>query len=352
MSTTVTVAIGELDTSAREVIDHVMEVARERLGMQISWVAEFTAEHKVFRAVGGDADGWSLHEGDRWEVSQSYCVRMVGGRLPNVIPDTAAEPLVCELSTTQERAIGAYIGVPLVLPDGTLCGAFCCAHHDAQDLDDRDLRFMQVLARLVADEIALQAARRLAARAKAREAAGTALAAALDARDRYTGDHTHEVVELAGALASRLGLDEGERGRVELVALLHDIGKVAVPDAVLRKPGPLTEDEWAVMRRHPTDGARIVERVASLAGIAPAIAAEHERWDGLGYPNGLSGNDIPVESRIVLVCDALHAMTSDRPYRPAMTEAEACEELRRHAGTMFWPTAVDALLAELGSPGA
>jgi putative nucleotidyltransferase with HDIG domain len=332
--------IGDLTPEGRVVVDRAMDVARERLGMTISWVAEFTEAEKLFRAVGGDTEEWQLHDGDAWPVSESYCRRMVDGQLPNAISDTAAEPLVADLDVTREKRIVAYIGVPLVLPEGELCGAFCCASHEVAPLDDRDVRFMQVLARLVADEIALQVLRE-------REAAARALAAALDVRDHYTGEHAHHVVRLAGAVARRLGLDEQQCRAVETVALLHDVGKVLVPDAILQKPGALDDAEWAVMRRHPDFGAKILERVEVLRPLAAAVAAEHEHWNGGGYPSGLADGAIPVEARIVLVCDAFHAMTSDRPYRGAMAHDDAVAELRRCRGTMFWPDAVDALLAEL-----
>ena len=128
------------------------------------------------------------------------------------------------------------------------------------------------------------------------------------------------------------------------MALLHDIGKVGVPDAVLLKPAPLDESEWALMRRHPEIGARIVAEVEGLSHMAPAILADHERWDGLGYPLGLAGEAIPIASRITFACDAYHAMVSDRPYRAAMSHANAVEELRRNSGTQFDPRIVEALL--------
>ena len=140
-------------------------------------------------------------------------------------------------------------------------------------------------------------------------------------------------MELALAVAAELGMDGDAATAVGQVALLHDIGKVGVPDAILRKPGGLTAPEWDVMREHPAIGARIVDAIGSLSHLAPAVRAEHERWDGGGYPDGLAGEDVPLASRICLVCDAWHAMTSDRPYRRALTEAEARVELetpRRH----------------------
>ncbi len=174
-----------------------------------------------------------------------------------------------------------------------------------------------------------------------------ALVAALEARDHYTAEHSRRVVELAGAVARRLGLDETAAATVERVAVLHDVGKVAVPDAVLQKRGPLTDSEWELMRQHPSVGARIVASTRTLAHLAPPIRSEHEHWDGGGYPDGLRGEEIPIASRITLACDAYHAMTSDRPYRGAMSDPEAQAELRENAGSQFDPTVVSALLAEL-----
>ena len=131
---------------------------------------------------------------------------------------------------------------------------------------------------------------------------------------------------------------------IEQVAVLHDIGKVGIPDSILLKRGPLTNAEWQLMRQHPAVGERVVANTESLAHLAPAIRAEHERYDGRGYPDGLTGDEIPIASRITLACDAYHAMTSDRPYRSALTREQALIELRDNAGTQFDPDVVAALL--------
>ncbi len=140
------------------------------------------------------------------------------------------------------------------------------------------------------------------------------------------------------------------------MALLHDIGKLGIPDAILQKPGPLTDAEWALMREHPAIGAQLVEAIPSLSHIAASIRAEHERWDGGGYPDGLAAEAIPVASRIILACDAYHAMTTDRPYRPALSVETACAELDAYAGIQFDPDVVlalrDVLPAEAPSPTA
>jgi diguanylate cyclase (GGDEF)-like protein/putative nucleotidyltransferase with HDIG domain len=183
--------------------------------------------------------------------------------------------------------------------------------------------------------------------ASAEMASLRALLAAVNARDSYTAMHSRVVVTLARGVARRLGLDEAQTIEVEHIALLHDLGKIAMPDAILRKPGPLTSHEQTLMRQHPVVGAQILASMPELAHLAHAARAEHERWDGGGYPDGLAGEDIPVASRIALVCDAYHAMTSNRPYRRAMSAAAAREEIRREAGAQFCPYAAAALLEVL-----
>ena len=146
-------------------------------------------------------------------------------------------------------------------------------------------------------------------------AAVAALAAAIDARDNYTLSHSKEVVELAGAVAKRLGLSDAEIAQVRDGAMLHDVGKVAIPNEILNKPGPLDEAEWKIMREHPVIGEQILLRTPELVRIAPLVRHEHERWDGAGYPDGLAGEAIPIGSRIIFACDAYNAMITARPYR-------------------------------------
>ena len=174
------------------------------------------------------------------------------------------------------------------------------------------------------------------------------LGRALHALDAGTHEHSRDVVELSLAVADALGLNAYERRVVELSALLHDIGKLAVPKEVLDKPGPLDEREWALMYRHTIDGQRMVEGSdTSMTIIGHVVRASHERWDGGGYPDGLAGPAIPLAARIVAVADAYSAMTSDRPYRRALPEDRARQDLRANAGTQFDPAVVDAALAAL-----
>lgn len=177
-----------------------------------------------------------------------------------------------------------------------------------------------------------------------------ALSAALTARDYYTGEHSEHTLALVCDVCMHLGLDEAERQYVADVALLHDIGKIGIPNEILHFPGALDDDQWAVMKKHPEIGERIVARVPGLEEVARAIRHEHERWDGQGYPDGLSGEQIPLASRIVFACDAFHAMVSNRPYRERMEPGLAHQEMLAGAGTQFDPVVVDALLQSLDRP--
>ena len=173
------------------------------------------------------------------------------------------------------------------------------------------------------------------------------LVSALEVQDPATSRHALAIVDFAVAVGRRLGLGPSALRRLEHGAALHDIGKIGVASELLRKPGPLNEEETIAMRCHPELGARILEPVPRLRTVAPIVRASHERFDGLGYPDGLVGDAIPLESRIVAVCDAFDAMVSDRPYRGAMTRDAAIAELRASAGTQFDPRVVQAFLEEL-----
>jgi len=179
----------------------------------------------------------------------------------------------------------------------------------------------------------------------------------VEADDYYTGEHCKSVVRVALEVAERLELDAHRKRNVELGALLHDVGKIAVPKEIINKRGKLDEREWAIIKTHTIEGQRMLERIGGLMlEIGRIVRASHERWDGTGYPDGLHGEHIPLEARIIATCDAFNAMTTTRSYRAAMDESIACEELRRCAGTQFDPTVVQALLSLLkpqqGADGA
>jgi GAF domain-containing protein len=330
-------------------IERALQAVRDFLGMDMAYATEHLGELQHIRRIEGDDSLPSgIDPGYATPLQQTYCKRVLEGELPNLIPDVRGHEIAGVMPITQADDIGAFCSVPLRFSNGRLFGTLCAesrVRHD--DFGPRDLEFMHVFARMIADQLERK---ELAARTHQLElenATAAAILAAVASRDAYTADHSHAVVDRALAVAAQLGLDAAATQQVRQVALLHDIGKIAIPDSVLLKPGALTEDEQTVMRTHPIESERIVARLPGLRHLAHAVRAEHERYDGKGYPDGLSGEAIPLASRITLVCDAYHAMVSDRPYRSALSLAEAREQIAAGAGTQFCPRAAQALLESL-----
>lgn len=167
------------------------------------------------------------------------------------------------------------------------------------------------------------------------------LLSVLSERDRGLGEHVASVAELAGRMGRSMGLEDEQLQHLRRAAELHDVGKIAIPDSILFKPGPLDDSEWEYMRRHTVIGERILLSAPSLEPVAKLVRSSHERVDGTGYPDNLSGEDIPLGARIVAVCDAFDAMVGDRPYQEAKSPEQAVEELKRCAGSQFDRAVVD-----------
>jgi PAS domain S-box-containing protein len=328
-------------------IERLLELARGQLGMPISFLTRLDGDDYVFERFGGDAERFGIAEGDTMPLADTHCQRMLDGRIATTVSDLAADDETRELIVTKAFGLRAYAGVPIFLRSGEVYGTLCAVDTQPHpELGQHHIELLAFLSQLAAELIEDEGEQRAARRAEAGVAGVRTLLAALEARDFYTGEHSKKVVALASAVARHLGLDQDTIRDVEQVALLHDIGKVGIPDAILQKQGPLDDQEWQLMRQHPVVGERIIAGTPGLSHLAPAMRAEHERWDGTGYPDGLAGEQIPLASRITLACDALHAMTSDRPYRPAMTIDRALEELRSCASSQFDPQVITALLAE------
>ena len=166
----------------------------------------------------------------------------------------------------------------------------------------------------------------------------------LHARDPYTFEHSDDVADLAEDIARQMGLHEDEIEQVRSGALIHDVGKIGIPDSILKKPGKLNDEEWAIMKTHPDIGADLIKDLEMYAGVVDLVRHEHEHWDGNGYPKGLQGEEIPLGARIIAVADAYNALTTDRPYRNAYDHDSAVEIIKSESGTHFDPTIVDAFL--------
>jgi response regulator RpfG family c-di-GMP phosphodiesterase len=233
------------------------------------------------------------------------------------------------------------LAVPLM--DGTTVrGMLMVMAKDEAAFTDEDAKLLQTLANQAV--IAERTIRLYGDLEETYDTTLEALVAALDARDRETEHHSQRVAAMSLAIGRRLGIEEGSQEWVDTYrgAVLHDVGKIGVADAILRKPDRLTPSEWAEMRRHPEYAYHMLKDVKFLTGALEVVYAHHERYDGKGYPRGLKSEDIPLGSRIFAVADAFDAMTSDRPYRKAMSWAEALQEIRRHTGTQFDPKVVEA----------
>jgi HD-GYP domain-containing protein (c-di-GMP phosphodiesterase class II) len=176
------------------------------------------------------------------------------------------------------------------------------------------------------------------------------LATVIDARDKYTRGHSARVARLSMAMGRRMGLEEAETKDLEISSMFHDVGKIRVPDSILNKDEPLSKEEFTEMMQHTRIGARILEAAPSLHKHMPAALYHHERFDGSGYPDGLKGDEIPVAATIISIADAFDAMTTSRPYRPAMTHDEAVAEIMRCKGTQFHPLVAEEFLELLRSP--
>ncbi len=247
--------------------------------------------------------------------------------------------------------VGGYraLGVFPMVRGGRSIGAVTVYFTRPHAWTDDEVETLMIFASQAAE--ALENARLYHALEEAYLEAALALAKAMDARDSYTGDHSERLVLWAEAVARELGCSEEEIEALRWAARLHDIGKIGVPDAILHKKGPLTEEEWAVMRRHPIIGAEIVGQIKKLAPAAAIVRHHHERYDGQGYPDGLKGEAIPLGARILAVVDAYGAIVDRRPYKDARPHEEAVAELRRGAGTQFDPRVVEAFLRVLERSG-
>jgi HD-GYP domain-containing protein (c-di-GMP phosphodiesterase class II) len=264
-----------------------------------------------------------------------------------VIPDTARDPDYLRRDPRHDP--GSELSLP-ILVDGAIWGVLNLEQIATHAFGDDDL--------LLADAVAAQVGAALHRARLTQELQDSfastlgILADVLETKDAYTADHADEVAAMALDAGRSLGLSDAELRGLQYTALLHDIGKIGVRSEILTKPGRLTPAEFEEIKEHSAIGAAILQRIPLLHDIAPLVRAVHERHDGDGYPDRLAGDAIPLAARIVAVCDALHAMTSDRPYRKARPLSVALAELDRCAGTQFDPRVVAAVVAAHDAPYA
>jgi HD-GYP domain-containing protein (c-di-GMP phosphodiesterase class II) len=278
----------------------------------------------------------SLHDGINGRVARSGTSALVA--------DTRADAdYIVRDPETDPRS---ELSVPIVV-DGAIWGVLNLEAPEPEAFSEADAVLVETIAATLGSS--LHRAVLVSDLEKTFTTTLTALMSTVEAKDSYTASHEEEVAKLAELVALRLDVPPTQARDVRYAALLHDVGKVAVPSEILLKPGALTDEEWVVMKGHAAIGGDLVARIDAFAHLAPAVRASHERWDGGGYPDSLAGEDIPLAARIISACDTYEAIVTDRPYRPASTPAQACEELLRVAGTQLDVCVVEALLEELGS---
>jgi len=285
-----------------------------------------------------------VEEETEWsqKVDAGLMGRCIADDRPVISADVTREPGY--RSSRSTRAVRSELVVPIRGPDGPW-GVINLESTELNAFDDDDARLLESVAAQLAG--AINAIGLYEHLDRAYLGTAEALSTALDAKDASTAAHSESITDNAVAVGARLGMGPDELRMLRYAAAFHDIGKLAIPREILNKPGPLDDAEWAEMKQHTVYGDRILRPIEFLDPIRPLVRHAHERWDGAGYPDGLTGDEIPLGSRIVFACDAYDAMTTERSYKPAMPAAEARAELLVQAGRQFDPGVVDALLVVL-----
>jgi len=325
-----------------EILARVVELSAAILGTTRTsvWLQEPATGELVPRAISG--------------YVEEERPRVLAWRFPRAVAERAlapSEPFAFDSSELESfgggkpMVQGQYVVAPFRADGERLGCIFVAVPEEAGDFSERELSLLA--------GIAYQAKLAITNAGNFESLEGTffstveALANALEANDEYTSSHARWIRDMAIEVGTALGLDATALKRLELGALFHDIGKIGVPSTILAKPGRLTADERAIMQTHPALGEGIIAPIDRLEDVRPIVRHCHEHWDGSGYPDRKRGEEIPLESRIVLICDAYHAMTTDRPYRKRLSAAEACRRLRQGAGTQFDPRVVEVYLRVL-----
>ncbi|HUP32941.1 MAG TPA: diguanylate cyclase [Gaiellaceae bacterium] len=325
------------------VLERVVEGAAQLLGAPHAslWLQE---------AHGGDLVGAAaVGYGERTVVGKRFPGEAIAPYAELTEPYVIGPEACAAFAAAPAGGSGTYVVAPFSI-EGRW-GAIAVASMPGVDYGDRELELLGGLAHQA--KLAIANASSFAGLERTFLSTIEALANALEARDEYTSSHARWITDTALRVGEELGLDSETLKRLELGALFHDIGKIGIPNSVLLKPGPLTEEEQALIETHPGLGERIIAPIGQLQDVCGIVRSCHERWDGEGYPDQKAGEAIPLEARIIFACDAFHAMTTDRPYRRALPAEEALRRLQEAAGTQFDPTVVDVclrVLAEVPAP--
>jgi putative nucleotidyltransferase with HDIG domain len=324
------------------VLSEVMDTIIQLAGAQRAFLMLQDAQGELYTVVGRNWKLESLKPGE-YEISRTVINRVVQKGEALLTTNAQEDPRFDGIQSVVAYSLRSILCVPLKVKDD-LIGVIYADNRVREGIFTENHRFLlSAFANQAA--AALENAQLFNDLSMSYDQTLEALVTALDARERETEQHTRRVVDYSMALAEKMGLSDEDLIEIRRGALMHDIGKIGVPDAILQKPGPLTDEEWVVMRRHPEEGLRILQDITFFRGAIDIIGSHHEHYDGKGYPRGLVGDEIPLGARIFAIADALDAITSDRPYRKAQTFKAAYEEILRCRGTQFDPKVVDAFRA-------
>ena len=324
--------------SPDEVLARCVEVTSRVLGTERAalWIQEEAAPGDlVARASRGYAPDVDPARGRRFSGALAH--EWLEGRTE---PFVLEPDVVAHMDGVTDDRVARFVIAPLRLEGNRV--AALTATIGERDLDDRQLRLLAGLAHQA--KLAIESAENFEGLEHTFVSTVASLANALEANDAYASSHARWITDMALLVGRALRLDRDTLKRLELGALFHDIGKIGIPSEILQKPGPLTEAELEIVKQHPELGEKILAPIDRLADVRPIVRACHEWWDGCGYPDGKAGDGIPLEARIVLVCDAFHAMVSDRPYRKSLPAEEAVRRLRASSGTQFDPGVVETFV--------
>jgi diguanylate cyclase (GGDEF)-like protein len=319
-----------------EVVARIVELSARALGSPRAsvWLQGAAYGELKVRATHGYSE-LDRERLSRMRFDHSSMSSFLAGTEPFVVSEEEREAI----PGREEAGTGGPFAVAPLALDGGRFGCIAVAPPDGGEFSERHLRLLTGIAHQA--KLALTNAGNFRSLERTFLETVEALANALEANDEYTSSHARWITDLALKVGEGFGLDVRALKRLELGALFHDIGKIGIPETILSKPGPLNDDERELIERHPALGEKIIAPIDRLEDVRPIVRHCHEHYDGTGYPDGLKGEEIPLESRIILVCDAYHAMTTDRPYRKRLPDEEALRRLEEGAGTQFDPRVVE-----------
>ena len=330
----------------QEILNLIMEIAKKTLDAEASSIFQIDEEKRELFFVVATGEKGKEAKTIRIPWGKGIAGWVAEHGKPLLVPDVSKDPrFFQDVDKKTGFKTKSILAVPLIRKGKVIGVAEVINKKGGGEFTVEDIILFEAIAEQAA--VAMENAKLYSQLENLFLSSIRAIVNAIEEKDEYTRGHTGRVTEYSLLIGKRLGLSNDEIKTLELSALLHDVGKIGIPDSILRKPGRLTDEEYAVIKSHPLRGVKILEPIENIRHILPGIRHHHERYDGKGYPDGLKGKKIPFYARIIAVADAFDAMTSDRPYRKGLPIEIARKEIEENSGTQFDPECADAFLREL-----